>query len=94
MHGHKERWRGGEHQLQAPEAHVRDGEEVVVARVLTAWLQGVAHKVGLLVPPHALHRNNQHSQAEDEEDRQPDSAQAGGLAAHPRQLTIQQTKIS
>uniref|UniRef100_A0A4W4FK66 Uncharacterized protein n=1 Tax=Electrophorus electricus TaxID=8005 RepID=A0A4W4FK66_ELEEL len=93
VHGDEQRRGGGEDQLQAPEAHVGDGEEVVVADVLTAGLQRVAHEIGLLVAPHCLGRHHQHAHAEDEKHRQPDLAQAGGVAVDSCELGVQCTPV-
>lgn len=46
----------------------------------TGWyLQCVTGEVWLFVSPHALGGNHQHHDSEDEQHREPDFAQAGGV---------------
>uniref|UniRef100_A0A8C9SPM7 Uncharacterized protein n=1 Tax=Scleropages formosus TaxID=113540 RepID=A0A8C9SPM7_SCLFO len=62
-----------------PEAHVGDGEEVVVADVVAAWLCRVAVEVLLLVAPHLLGRHHEHHEAEEEDDGEPHAAECRGV---------------
>uniref|UniRef100_A0A452TRE9 Uncharacterized protein n=1 Tax=Ursus maritimus TaxID=29073 RepID=A0A452TRE9_URSMA len=86
VHDHEQRGAGDQDELQGPEAHVRHGEELVVADVGAARLLGVAHEVLLLVIPHLLggHHVHQHH-TEDEDQRQPDAAEGCGVLVDPAQ---------
>ena len=67
-----ERGRGDEDDLEDPEANVRDGEDPVVADVLTTGLLSVAYEVRLLVAPDALSTCSQNHDPEQEQDAHPD----------------------
>lgn len=88
MHGHHQSWRGNKDELQAPETDVRDGKEVVVTHVFAAGLLCVAGEVGLLISPDCLGSYYKDADTEDEEDRQPDLSQAGGMFINASQLGI------
>uniref|UniRef100_A0A3Q2DME1 Uncharacterized protein n=1 Tax=Cyprinodon variegatus TaxID=28743 RepID=A0A3Q2DME1_CYPVA len=70
------------HGYQHPQPDVRDGEELVVADAVTARLLSVAGEAGLLIPPDALGGNHQHQDSEDEDDREPDASDAGGMPVY------------
>uniref|UniRef100_A0A8B9CS63 Uncharacterized protein n=1 Tax=Anser brachyrhynchus TaxID=132585 RepID=A0A8B9CS63_9AVES len=82
-------WRGDEDELQGPQADVGDGEEVVVADAVAAWLLRVAGEGRLLVPPDALGRHHQHHYPEDEDDGEPDAPDGSGVAVHPAQHRVE-----
>uniref|UniRef100_A0A8C1KGC3 Uncharacterized protein n=1 Tax=Cyprinus carpio TaxID=7962 RepID=A0A8C1KGC3_CYPCA len=67
-------------ELQRPQSDVRDGEEVVVAYAVAAGLLGVAGEMRFLVAPHTLRRHHKNQDPENEEDRQPNSPNAGGMS--------------
>uniref|UniRef100_A0AAY4CSX5 Uncharacterized protein n=1 Tax=Denticeps clupeoides TaxID=299321 RepID=A0AAY4CSX5_9TELE len=86
--------RGDGNDLQHPEADVRDGEGVVVADVLAAWLLGVADEVRLLVSPNPLSSSAQDQDAEHEEHRQPDLPDHGGVGLHLVQEAAEEVPLS
>uniref|UniRef100_A0A8C9IBD3 Uncharacterized protein n=1 Tax=Piliocolobus tephrosceles TaxID=591936 RepID=A0A8C9IBD3_9PRIM len=89
---HVHQGRGGdEDDLQHPEADVGDGKGLVVAHVLAARLLGVAHEVGLLIPPHELRGRAKDEDPEDEKHGEPDSADDGGVLIHLLQDVPQET---
>uniref|UniRef100_A0A3B5K2W2 Uncharacterized protein n=1 Tax=Takifugu rubripes TaxID=31033 RepID=A0A3B5K2W2_TAKRU len=88
IHGHQKGRGGHKDQLQAPQADVRNGKEMIVADIFATWLLRVAFKVGLFVAPDFLSGQNQNGDAEDEEDRKPDLSQAGGVFVDTTQLTV------
>ena len=59
-----------------------DGEKMVIADAVAARLEGVTDERGLLIPPHALSSHHQHHDSEDEDDRQPYSANGCRVPIH------------
>uniref|UniRef100_A0A3B3BTQ9 Uncharacterized protein n=1 Tax=Oryzias melastigma TaxID=30732 RepID=A0A3B3BTQ9_ORYME len=89
MHGYQQGWCGSKEELQGPQADVRHRKEVVIADIIASRLLGVAGEVRLLVPPNALSSQNQDGNAEDEENRQPDLPQTGGVFVDTQQNFIE-----
>ncbi|KAJ8348843.1 hypothetical protein SKAU_G00274320 [Synaphobranchus kaupii] len=79
VHGDQKGRSGDQDKLQGPQADVRYGEELVVADAVAARLLGVAGEAGLFITPNTLGRHNQDQDAEDEEDGEPDAADACGV---------------
>uniref|UniRef100_A0A8C3P9N7 Uncharacterized protein n=1 Tax=Chrysemys picta bellii TaxID=8478 RepID=A0A8C3P9N7_CHRPI len=93
VHDHQQGGAGDEDELQGPEADVGDGEVVVVADVGAARLLGVAVKVLLLVPPHALRRHHVDQHPEDEDHGEPDAPEGRGVFVHPAQQALQRLPV-
>ena len=93
MQGHQQ-GRGGHHnELQCPEAHLRDGKEMVEAGVLTAGLLGVAHKIFLLILPHLLGCRHVHQDPEEEDHREPDAADHCRILVDPTENVLQEAPV-
>lgn len=82
MHGHQQGRGGHQDELERPKADVGDGEKVVIADAVAARLLGVAGEARLLVSPHALGGDHQNEDAENEQDREPDAADASGVSVY------------
>lgn len=68
---------GGTHHydLEDPVTYVGDGKGAVIAGLVTAGLQGVAHKHGLLIIVHRLPHNGHNEDPEDHHHSQQDPEQ-------------------
>uniref|UniRef100_A0A7N8XAL4 Uncharacterized protein n=1 Tax=Mastacembelus armatus TaxID=205130 RepID=A0A7N8XAL4_9TELE len=88
VHGYQQGRSGNQDELKCPKADVGDGEEVVVADTVAARLLGVAGEAGLLVTPHALGRNHEDQDAENEQNREPYATNACGVSVHPADDSI------
>ena len=71
-----------------------DGEGLIVADVLAARLLGVAHKVGLLIPPYKLSGCAKNKDPEDKKHSEPDSANDSGVLIHLFQDVPQETPVA
>lgn len=88
MHGYQQGRGGDKDELQAPQADVWHGKEVIIADIFTAGLLSVACEVWLFVPPDALSGQNQYGDAEDEKDGEPDLPETGGVFVYAAQLGV------
>lgn len=93
MQGHQHGGRGHHDELQSPETHLRDGEEVVEAGILTARLPGVAHKVFLLVLPYLLSRRHVHQDPEEEDYKEPNAPDRSRVFVCPTEEPFQKAPI-
>uniref|UniRef100_A0A3Q2PIV7 Uncharacterized protein n=1 Tax=Fundulus heteroclitus TaxID=8078 RepID=A0A3Q2PIV7_FUNHE len=85
IHGNQEGRCGHKDQLETPEANVGHWEELIIADVLAR----VAGEIGLLVSPDALRSYDQHHDSENEQHREPDLPQGGGVTVGADQLSVQ-----
>lgn len=95
--GHMQRHQQGrcrdQDELQGPEAHLRDGKEVVEAGGLAARLTRVAHELLGFVLPHLFGRCDIHQDSEEEDDREPDAPDHCGILVHSAEDVLQKTPI-
>lgn len=70
-----------------------DGEEMVIADIVTAGLTGVAVEVFLLVAPDLLGGHHKDHEPENEDHRQPDSTKRRGVLVHPAQEALEEGPI-
>lgn len=90
---HHEGRAGDEDQLEGPQANVGDGKEVVVADVGATWLEGVALEVALIVAPDPLGRHHEHQHPEDEDHREPNAPEGGGVLVDTAEKTLEKLPI-
>jgi len=90
---HHEGRAGDEDELQGPEADVGDGEEVVVADVGATRLPGVAVELALVVAPDPLGGHHVDQHPEDEDHRQPDAAEGGGVLVDSAKEILEELPI-
>uniref|UniRef100_A0A3P8W674 Uncharacterized protein n=1 Tax=Cynoglossus semilaevis TaxID=244447 RepID=A0A3P8W674_CYNSE len=93
MHGYQKGRSGNHDKLKCPQTNMRDWEEVVIADTVAAWLLGVADEAGLLVTPNTLCCHHQDQDAEDEDNREPDSADACRMSVHPADDCIKRCPV-
>lgn len=93
VHHHQERGAGDEDELQGPQAHMGDGEEVVVADIVAPGLSRVAFEVFLFIAPDLLRRHHKHHDPEEENDREPHSAEGSGVLVHPTEEALEECPV-
>lgn len=95
--GHMERHEKGrasdKDQLESPESGVGDGEEMVVADIVTTRLSGIAIKVLLLVTPDLLTGHQEDQEPEDENDGEPDATKCRGVLVHPTEEALKEGPV-
>uniref|UniRef100_A0A3Q0T2J5 Uncharacterized protein n=1 Tax=Amphilophus citrinellus TaxID=61819 RepID=A0A3Q0T2J5_AMPCI len=93
VHHHQERGAGDKDKLQGPQAHVGDGEEVVIADVMAPGLSCVAVEVFLFISPHLLCCHHKHHNPEEEDNREPHSAEGCGVSVHPAEEALEECPV-
>lgn len=93
MHHHQERGAGDEDELQGPQPDVRDGEEVVIADIVAPRLSRVAFEVFLFITPYLLGCHHKHHDPEEENNRQPNSAESCGVLVHPTEEALEECPV-
>lgn len=93
VQGHQQGRGRDQDELHGPEAHLRDGEEVVEAGGLAARLAGVAHKLLHLVLPHLLGCRDVHQDSEEEDDGEPDAPDRRGVFVHAAEDVLQKAPV-
>ena len=72
---------------------MRNGEDVVIAHVVAAWLGSVADKVFALISPHPLSCDHEHHHPEDEDHREPDPTEDGGIFVDSAEERLQSRPV-
>lgn len=93
MHHHQERGAGDEDELQGPQSDVRDGEEVVIADIVAPGLSRVAFEVFLFITPYLLGCHHKHHDPEEENNREPNSAEGCGVLVHPTEEALEECPV-
>lgn len=93
VQGHQQGWRGHHDELQSPQTCLRHWKEPVITDVLTPWLLGVTHEILRLVFPDVFSSSHKHQDAEDEDHREPNPTNGGGVFIHPAQNTLQKSPV-
>uniref|UniRef100_A0A3P8TR61 Uncharacterized protein n=1 Tax=Amphiprion percula TaxID=161767 RepID=A0A3P8TR61_AMPPE len=93
MHHHQQRGAGDEDELQGPEPHMGDREEVVIADVVAPRLSRVAFEVFLFVSPYLLRCHHKHHDPKDEHNREPHSAEGCGVLVHPAEEALEECPV-
>lgn len=93
VHHNQEGRAGDKDELQCPQPHVRDREEVVVADVVAAGLNRVALKVFLFITPHLLCRHHKHHDPKEENNGEPNSAEGCGVFVHPAEEALEECPV-
>ncbi len=93
VHHHQERGAGDEDELQGPQPDVGDGEEVVIADVVAPGLSCVAFEVFLLVAPYLFRCHHKHHDPEEENNREPHSAEGCGVLVHSTEEALEECPV-
>ncbi len=75
-------WRGHKDDLEHPEPHVGNGEDVVIARVQATRSVDVADHIGLFISPDFIQSSSKNHYSEDQKNRQPHFPNIGWLRLH------------
>lgn len=93
VHHHQERGAGDEDELQGPQPDVGDREEVVIADIVAPGLSSVALEVFLFIAPYLFCCHHKHHDPEEENNREPHSAEGCGVLVHPTEEALEECPV-